>query len=236
MLSSFFQRDQSLNQLEDNNIKTRKMLDEYKANILKSTSEFAGLESQYNVFNNNMDIEFRKLHKQLEQNKEKAKQSKQTATAKFNAIDNRMNVMVGSPGDDLESKLKPFVDTAIQTNLNKLANTAIDDVARQPGLRNRWSSLGSGNIHNWQIIPGLGCPMRVDPESGNVQCLSYNGRDCEWNYVSQHGTDLSKIDTRRVNPLSKSSFTANYSKQSKRCASGKAEASQWRVPNLVRQL
>jgi CPW-WPC domain-containing protein len=202
MFSSFFQRDQPLNQLEANNVITRKQLDDYKTNVLRSNSEYAGLESQYNAFNNNMDNEFRKLHNQLEKNKEKAKQSKQTATAKFNSIDNKMNAMVGSPGDDLESKLKPFVDTAIETNLNKLANTAIEDVARQPGLRNRWSSLGSGNIHNWQIIPGLGCPMRVDPESGNVQCLSYNGRDCEWNYVSQNGQDLSKIDTSRVNPLS----------------------------------
>jgi CPW-WPC domain-containing protein len=203
MWSSFFQRDQALNQLEENDVKTRKKLDDYKTNILRSNSEYAGLESQYNAFNNNMDTEFRKLHNQLEKNKEKAKQSKQTATDKFNSIDNKMNAMVGSPGDDLESKLKPFVDTAIQTNLNNLANTAIDDVARQPGLRNRWTAqAGSGNIHNWQIIPGLGCPMRVDPESGNVQCLSYDGRNCEWNYVSQNGQDLTKIDAGRVNALS----------------------------------
>lgn len=150
-----------------------------------------------------MDNEFKKLHNQLEKNKEKAKQSKQSATAKFNSIDNAMNRMVGSPGDDLESKLKPFVDTAIQTNLNKLTNNAIDDVERQPGLRNRWTAQGgSGNIHNWQIIAGLGCPMRVDPESGNVQCLSYDGVSCEWNYVSRNGQDLSKIDTSRVKPLS----------------------------------
>ncbi|NBV14891.1 MAG: CPW-WPC domain-containing protein, partial [Sphingobacteriia bacterium] len=202
MFSSYFQKDQALNHLEEDNIKTRKKLDDYKSNVLNSDAEYATLESQYHTFNNNMDNEFRKLHNQLEQNRQKANQSKQNATAKFNSIDNKMDIMVGSPSDDLESKLKPFVETSIQTNLNKITNNAIDDVEKQPGLRNRWSSSGSANINSWQIIPGYGSPMRVDPETGNVQCLSYNGRDCEWGYVSNHGNNLNKIETNKVNPLS----------------------------------
>jgi len=54
--------------------------------------------------------------------------------------------------------------------------------------------------NNWQLIPGYTSPMRLN-EDGNVECLSYNGRDCEWSYSYSIGNDLSKIDINRLNPL-----------------------------------
>ena len=43
--------------------------------------------------------------------------------------------------------------------------------------------------------------MRVDKDSGDIQCLSYDGYNCTWDYVSKYGDKLNYIDTNRVNPL-----------------------------------
>jgi CPW-WPC domain-containing protein len=200
MLSAYFQKKQSLDKLERNNVDTRKTLDNYKDNVLKSNSEYAGLDTQYNNFNNNMDAEFSKMNQELDKNKIKARDMKQSSTSKFNSIDSSMSDLVGSPGDDLESKLSPFVETAIKKTLDETADNAMNSIDKNE-IANRWTTNGSGNIHSWQIVPGQGCPMRVDPASGNIQCLSYNGKTCETDYVSKNGNDLSKIDVSRVNPV-----------------------------------
>jgi hypothetical protein len=62
---------------------------------------------------------------------------------------------------------------------------------------NEINLLPSCKKNKWQIIPGLGAPMRIDSESGEVQCLSYDGRNCTWG-----NTDLSQIRINDVRPLS----------------------------------
>lgn len=199
MLSAYFQKKQSLDKLERNNIETRKTLDNYQANVFKSNSEYTGLNTQYNNFNTNMDAEFGKMNQNLDKNKSKAKELKQSSVSKFNSIDSTMSKLVGSPGDDLESKLSPFVDTAIKKTLDEIADNT--NYINQNEIASRWTSNGSGNIHSWQIVPGQGCPMRVDPTTGNIQCLSYNGTTCETDYASKNGNDMSKIDVSRVVPV-----------------------------------
>jgi hypothetical protein len=55
--------------------------------------------------------------------------------------------------------------------------------------------------NNWKIFPRYSVPMRVEENTGDIQCLSYDGRNCDWNYVSRYGDNLTYIDTNRVNPL-----------------------------------
>jgi hypothetical protein len=55
--------------------------------------------------------------------------------------------------------------------------------------------------NEWQLIPGLNSPMKLDEISGDPQCLSYDETHCEWNYRSRFGDNLSYIDKNRVNPL-----------------------------------
>jgi len=54
--------------------------------------------------------------------------------------------------------------------------------------------------NKWQMLSGYPSPMRLN-EDGNVECLSYNGRDCEWGYLWRFGKDLNNIDVNRVDPL-----------------------------------
>jgi len=57
--------------------------------------------------------------------------------------------------------------------------------------------LPSCKKNKWQIIPGFGAPMRIDPESGEVQCLSYDAINCTWG-----NSNLSQIRINDVRPLS----------------------------------
>ncbi len=62
-------------------------------------------------------------------------------------------------------------------------------------------SIQNNPENEWQIIPELNAPMKLDEISGDPQCLSYDGTYCEWNYRSRFGDNLSYIDKNRVNPL-----------------------------------
>ena len=62
-------------------------------------------------------------------------------------------------------------------------------------------TLQSNPENEWQIFKSQSAPMRVDRDSGNIQCLSYDGKNCEWDYVSRYGDNLTYIDKNRVNPL-----------------------------------
>ena len=200
MLDVHFNKNESIEKLKLNNIETKKTLEKYKKNVYDSNNEYTKLNMEYNQFNTNMDSEFNKLNVSLENKINEAKTLKQTATDKFNKIDNKMISVVGNPESSLDTKLKPFVDSSIKTNLDQLRDQSLNNINTDTAFNNRMTQV-TGDINNWQVIPGYGCPMRVDPSSGEIQCLSYDGTNCELNFVQQNGSDLTKINNDKVKPV-----------------------------------
>lgn len=87
--------------------------------------------------------------------------------------------------------------TGANKDLAGVHTTAVDQCY---GVKRAASAAGAScttTRNNWQIVPGISCPMRIDPVSGNVQCLSYDARNCQWGT-----TDLSQIRINEVRPLS----------------------------------
>jgi CPW-WPC domain-containing protein len=200
MLDDYLNKNGRIDSLKENNIETTKILTKYKQNVYDSNSQYNNLNAEYNVFNNNMEGEFNKLNVALQNKIDETKKLKQSAITKFNKIDNNMVKVLGNPEGSLDTKLKPFVDTSIKKNLDQLRNLSINNIDSDMLFNNRMSQLPS-DINNWKIVPGYGCPMRVDPNSGDIQCLSYDGKNCELNFVQQNGSDLTKIKNDNVKPV-----------------------------------
>jgi hypothetical protein len=83
-------------------------------------------------------------------------------------------------------------------------------------------TLQSNPENDWKIFPRYSVPMRVDKDSGDIQCLSYDGRNCDWNYVSKYGDNLTRIDTNRINPL-----TCGDDNKNKHGTDGYSNPSHW---------
>lgn len=93
----------------------------------------------------------------------------------------------------------------IENNYFEEEENYFEEQDYNPTLNNPYSSdegisqsqppESQANINTWQNVPGIGAPMRIDPETGNVQCLSYDGRQCENN------SNLSEIRHDDVIPL-----------------------------------
>ena len=200
MLGDYFKREKTINGLKETDEKTVQTLDKFKKNIYQSNNEYTRLNNEYNQLNNNMEREFNKLDNLLQNKMNEKNTLRQDAINKFNKIDTKMNQFVGGSESLLENKLKPMVNSTINNNLDQIKDDTITNINTNNIFNNRISSINS-DINNWKIIPGYGSPMRIDPVSGDVQCLSYNSRDCEWGYVQQNGNDLNKINTSNVKPL-----------------------------------
>jgi CPW-WPC domain-containing protein len=195
MVDSYFNRQEALNNVQTVDNNTIKSLQEYKKNIFSSNDQYNRLNNQYNTFNNDIDQQFNKINNDLNNKISEAKTQKDNAINKFNTIDSNMSKIVSNGNSTLDSKLKPIVTSTINNNLNQISDNSINNINTNSVFNNRMTNTAS-NINNWQNIPGFGSPMRIDPETGNVQCLSYDGRNCVWN-----NSDLSQIKHNDVKPL-----------------------------------
>jgi CPW-WPC domain-containing protein len=214
MLDEYLNKNGRIDRLKENNMETTKTLTDYKKNVYAGNTEYNRLNTEYNLFNNNMEGEFNKLNVALQNKIDETKKLKQSAITKFNKIDNNMVKVLGNPEGSLDTKLKPFVDTSIKKSLDQIRDQSLNNIDSDKLFNNRMSQVTS-DINNWQIIPGYGCPMRVDPNSGDIQCLSYDGKNCEFNFVKENGSDLFKIQNDKVKPVSCSN--ADYNNSSSWC-------------------
>ena len=208
MLDNYFDRKERISGLQNTDNNTVQTLTNYKKNIFQSNDEYNKINNEFNTFNNNMDQQFNKLNNNLTSKIQEAKTLKQSAINKFNTIDTNMSKVVGDADSTLDEKLKPLVNSSINSNLDKISDNTINNINSTNMFNNRMT-LAPSDMNTWKIVPGYTAPMRIDPESGNVQCLSYDGIDCDWNYIQQNGNDLSKIKTDRVKPVTCSSKDYN---------------------------
>jgi CPW-WPC domain-containing protein len=208
MLDNYFDRKERISGLKNTDNNTVQTLINYKKNIFQSNDEFNKLNNEYNTFNNNIDQQFNKLNNNLTSKIQEAKTLKQSAINKFNTIDTNMSKLVGDSNSTLDEKLKPIVNSSINSNLDKISDNTINTINSTNMFNNRMT-LAPSDINSWKIVPGYTAPMRIDPESGNVQCLSYDGNSCDWNYIQQNGNDISKIKTDSVKPVTCTSVDYN---------------------------
>jgi len=195
MMDTYFDRNSALNNLKNVDNNTIKTLRNYQSNIFKSNDEYNRLNNEYNNLNNNIDREFNRLQSELNTKINVANTKKQESTNKFNTIDRNMSSVFNDRTVSLDNSIKPLVTNAITNNLNQIGDSVVDNINSTTIFNNRMTSTSS-NINNWQNIPGMSSPMRIDPETGNVQCLSYDGRNCQWN-----NNNLSQIRHNEVKPL-----------------------------------
>ena len=193
MKDTYFNRNDTLDNLQNEQNETIKTVETYQKNVFDSNDEYNRLNDQYNTLNNDIENQFNKLTNDVNAKIEKASTLKQTATTQFNNIDANMNRLVNA--STLENRLVPLVNSAIENNLNQISNNAVDSIPVLTMFNNRRTDTRS-NINTWQNVPGLGAPMRIDPNTGNAQCLSYDGRNCVWN-----NSNLSQIRHNDVRPL-----------------------------------
>jgi len=198
-LNYFNRKNKVLSQREKDN-KTIDDLQTYKDALFKSQDRNTELRNKYTDLSKNIDNVFSRLDGQLSNTIITANENKRKANAKFGRITDSIGDLSGKSNSNLEKKIMPIVQSTISGELNSTAEDTIKNIDYKADFNSRISTNDT-EAYDWQFIPNEGAPMRINPISGQPECLSYNGKDCLSQFHNESGYDLSKINKKMLNPL-----------------------------------
>lgn len=205
MLATKLNRKERIVEQKGKDQTTLDMLQKYKDNILESNKKYQSDLKQFNTLNQNIDGAFATMNNEVNKSVLEANTKKQNSLGIIGKIGEKISkALSGSADSTLDERLKPIIKTSLENQLNEIQNETLqNNIVPLIGLAARVSDKDT-NIFNWQFLPqsGQSAPLRVDPISGEVQCLSFDGKNCESDWIAKNGEDYSKIDQSKLKPLS----------------------------------
>ena len=205
MLDTNLNRVEQINEQKSQDMDTIIALQKYKDNILESNNKFQNDLNQFKTLNSNIDGAFNRMHSEVNKSVTEANTRKSDSLDVLGKIGSKLgSVFASSTESSIDERLKPIVKSSLENQLNliQFQNLQNNKVALQ-SIASRVSDK-ENNLANWQYIPetGQAAPLRIDPITGEIQCLSFDGRNCDAEWISKNGNDFSKIDTNKMKPLS----------------------------------
>jgi len=201
MINTKLDLNKQFDKVIDNNNQTDKDLRILNSTIKSSTKKFNEHKELYNRYNNDLVGIYNDLNRNLDNNKGLVDGRKMQVDNKFNDITNKVNSMVGSvKTSGIKNKLSAIINPEIDKQLVQKSTKAAEDYNIGGKMSNRINTKNS-KIYEWQIVPGYTCPFRVNAETGEIECLSYDGINCEWNYYNKYGNNMTNIKTDEVKSL-----------------------------------
>ena len=201
MINTKLDLDKQFDKVTNNNNQTNQDLRILNSTIKSSTKKFNDHKELYNRFNNDLVGIYNELNRNLDNNKGVVDGRKMQVDSKFLDITNKVNSMVGSvKTSGIENKLTAIINPEIDKQLVQKSTKAAEDYNVGGKMSNRINTKNS-KIYEWQIVPGYTCPLRINAETGEVECLSYDGKNCQWNYTNKYGNNVTNIKTDEVKSL-----------------------------------
>jgi hypothetical protein len=201
MINTKLDLDKQFDKVINNNTETNNNLGILNKTVKSSTKKFNHHNELYNRFNNDFVGIFGELNRTLDVNKSLIDGRKMGVDTKFAEITNKVNSMVGSvKSSGIQNKLTAIINPQIDKQLVENATKAAEDYNVGGKMMNRINTSNS-KIYEWQIVDGYTCPLRINAETGEVECLSYDGKNCEWTYTKKYGNNITNIKSDEVKSL-----------------------------------
>jgi len=187
--------------IHHNKNETNDELSKLNNSIKSSTKKYNQHNNLNNKYKNDLIGVFNEINRNLDNSKSLIDARKMDVDYNLTQIQNKANSMVGSvKSSGIQNKLTSIINPEIDQQLIEKSNKAAEDYNIGAKMTNRINQDNS-KIYEWQIIDGHSSPFRINAETGEVECLSYDGINCEWNYKNKYGNNMTNIKTDEVKSL-----------------------------------
>ena len=203
MVNTTFDLNSKFDKVINNNNDTNVNLDILNKTVKSSTKKFNDHKDLYNRFNNDLEGIYNELNRNLDNNKGLVDGRKMGVDSKFTEITNKVNSMVSSvKSSGIQNKLTPIITHQIDKALVEKSTKAAEDYNVGSKMANRINTKNS-KIYEWQFVEKAddNAVLRVNAETGDVECLSYDGKNCVRDFKSKYGNNMTNIKSDEVKSL-----------------------------------
>ena len=203
MIDTIVDKNKQFEKVIDTNDETNGNLDILNKSVISSTKKYNQHKDLYTRYNNDLEGIFNELDRNLDKNKGLIDGRKMGVDAKFSEITNKVNSLVGSvKSSGIQNKLTPIITNQIDKALVEKSTKAAEDYNVGAKMSNRIDTTYS-KIYEWQLMDNINDTgvFRINAETGEVECLSYDGKNCVRDYKSKYGNDMTNIKSDEVKSL-----------------------------------
>jgi hypothetical protein len=203
MIDTAFDLDRHFEKAINNNNESNDKLKILNSSVKSSTNSYNTHNDLYHKYNNNLESIFNELNRNMDVSKSLIDGKKMAVDSKFSDISNKVNNMVSNvKSSGIENKLKPIVTNQIDRQLVEKSTKAAEDYNVGGKMLNRVSTNNS-KIYEWQFVEKAhsNAVLRINAETGDVECLSYDGKNCVNDYKSKYGNNMTNIKSDEVKSL-----------------------------------
>ena len=203
MIDTTVDKNKHFDKIINTNNDTNENLDILNKTVKSSTKKFNDHKDLYNRFNNDLEGIFNELSRNLDNNKGLVDGRKMGVDSKLTEITNKVNSMVSSvKSSGIQNKLTPIITHQIDKALVEKSTKAAEDYNVGAKMANRINTTNS-KIYEWQFVEKADdkAVLRVNAETGDVECLSYDGQNCVRDYKSKYGNNMTNIKSDEVKSL-----------------------------------
>ena len=209
-----FFTNEMLNNKLDHNSQLEKIIHENKnetndeliklSNTIKSsTKKYNQHKDLNNKYKNDLVGVFNEINRNLDNSKSLIDGRKMDVDSKLLQITNKVNSMVDSvKSSGIQNKLTSTINPEIDKKLVEKSTKAAEDYNIGAKMTNRINQDNS-KIYEWQFINSINDTgiFRVDADSGEVECLSYDGVNCVRDFKSKYGNNMTNIKSDQLKPV-----------------------------------
>ena len=203
MVDTKYNLDHQYNKVVNVNNETNANLGILNNAVKSSIKKYNNNIDLYNNFNNDLVGILDELTRKLDISNSVIAGRKMGVDSKFTNITNKVNSMVGTiQSSGIENKLKPIIINQIDRELVEKATKVAEDYNVGAKMSNRINTQNS-KIYEWQFVEKAddNAVLRVNAETGDVECFSYDGKNCVKDFKSKYGNNMFNIKSDEVKSL-----------------------------------
>ena len=175
-------------------------LTEYNNSKISSSKKWEDHNDLFTNLKTRGDEIFRNLHKNLDDSNVNIQSKKQLVNNQFKDIQNNVNkFLVQSNNSGIENRLKPTILKTVDLEINKKTIEKTKEM-NIPNFMNRTEFNSGSSAYDWQYIEDSNTPVRLNAQTGKLECYSIDNIKCETDYRSKFGNNMIHIDnTKQIN-------------------------------------
>ena len=174
-------------------------LNEYNGTKISSSKKWEDHNDLYTNLQTRGDEIFRDLHKNLDSSNVNIQLKKQLVDNQFKDIQNNVSKLLGqTQNSGIENRLKPTILKTVDLEINKKTIEKAKEM-NIPNFINRTEFNTGSSAYDWQYIEDSNTPVRLNAQTGKLECYSINNIKCETDYRSKFGNNIIHIDNTKLN-------------------------------------
>lgn len=222
MLNTFSNFDTVFGFLKDKSVKALNALNQYKVDLEQAYEIDNNTRQNLIATTDNVDQVSTTVRNMIN-NKITSYDNEKTSTeAKFQRIDSNANSLTTIDQNEVINKVTGVVNRKAKSQFQRRVTGAVNSNKFQAPFQNiiaqkvstkAFNNTKDVNPYNWQCEPNIiGAPIRINSETGRIECLSTNGANCDTNFCRNNDPrDVDFTNMKTVECTDKQATTPNES-------------------------